>query len=356
MKFIYILPLLALISCYKQEVKSTPLPKVTVATAEVKTIPISLDAVGHFVALYSAEIKAQVEGTLISLHFQDGQTVNEGDLLFTIDPRPYIAALEQSIAERMQNVAKLQYSAEKVARYKTLLANKYVSELDYIQYVSELANLEATVMQNEANIRLANVNLDYCYIKAPFKGVTGKHFIDKGNLIANDGSTLVLLNQVDPLYIDFTIPEKDYVKIANYQNKGQNLDVLITYPEYPNVNATAKLILIDNTVNQNTGMILLRGEISNPERKFWPGQFVKATVVLYYKEDAIMVPEAAINIGQKGRYVYVVKDGVAEYKSVKIGLNVDGAIEVLEGVKTGDVVITNGQINVLPNSKVEASS
>ncbi len=355
MKYIFV-TLFILFSCSKQEIKSLPLPKVTVATAEIKKIPISLDAVGHFVALNSAEIKAQVEGTLISLHFQDGETVNEGDLLFTIDPRPYEAALEQSIAERMQNVAKLQYSAEKVARYKTLLANKYVSELDYIQYVSELANLEAAVMQNEASIRLANVNLDYCYIKAPFTGVTGKHFIDKGNLIANDGSTLVLLNQVDPLYIDFSIPEKDYVKIASYQTKGQNLDVLITYPEYPDVNATAKLILIDNTVNQNTGMILLRGEIANPERKFWPGQFVKTTLVLYYKEGAIMVPETAINIGQKGRYVYVIKDGIAEYRAVKIGATIDGSIEILEGVKQGDVVITNGQINVLPNSKVEVSS
>lgn len=280
MKFIYVIPFLALFSCGKQEVKSTPLPKVTVDTAEVKKIPITLDVVGHCVALYSAEIKAQVGGTLISLHFQDGQTVNEGDLLFTIDPRPYEAVLEQSVAERMQNVAKLQYSAEKVARYKTLLTNKYVSEVDYIQYVSELTNLEAAVMQNEANIRLANVNLDYCYIKAPFKGVTGKHLIDKGNLITNDGSTLVLLNQVDPLYIDFIIPESDYVKIATLQNREQNLDLLITYPEYPNMNVPAKLILIDNAVNQNTGTFLLRAEIANSDRKFLPGQRIKATIIL----------------------------------------------------------------------------
>lgn len=341
----YLVIALLVISCSKTQEKSVPLPKVSVATAVTKRIPVTIDAVGHFVALNSVKIKAQVEGTLVGIHFQDGQEVNEGDLLFTIDPRPYEAKRDQAVAERLQNLAKLQYSAEKVCRYRTLLPDNYVSQLDYIQYVSELANLEATVMKNEADIRLATVNLDYCYIKAPFKGITGLHFFDEGNLIGNDGSTLVIINQIDPIYLDFNIPERDFPKVAG----RQNLDVLITYPD----KATAKLVLINNQINPDTGMLFLRAQIDNPEHKFWADQFIKTKLVLYYKEDAVMVPEMAVNIGQKGRYVYVVQGGVAEYRSVKLGETVDGEIEVLEGVKAGEVVITNGQINVLPQAKVE---
>ena len=195
----------------------------------------------------SLEIKSDVPGRILSVYVQEGQLINEGDLLFTLDPRMYEAIRDRFIAERLQNVAKLQYAAEKVARYKTLLSENYVSQLDYIQYVSTLADLEAAVMKNEADIRIATIQLDACQIKAPFRGVIGKHFISKGSLITNTESPLMTLDQIDPIYIDFPIPKQ----IKN----TKDLMLLLS-------DSKEKPILIDDHI--------LRVKFMNPVHTFYP--------------------------------------------------------------------------------------
>ncbi len=346
----YLLPLLLLVSCTKKDKEEKKFTaNVNAEYAISKPIPLMISGIGHFVAYNSAEIKAQVEGRLMELHFQEGQFVNEGDLLFTIDPRPYEANLEKAIAERLQAVAKLQYAAEKVSRYQTLLPDNYVSTLDFIKYQSDMTDSEGMVMQKDAEIRLAEIDLDYCFIKAPFPGVTGKKLIDKGNLITNDGVSMLVIKQIDPIFIDFSVPERDFLKIARYFN-DRGLDVEIEFPECPGKNFTARLLLVDNEIRANTGMIPLRAQIKNEDSIFWPGQFIQANLIVTYIENAILIPETAVQIGQVGQYTFVInKDHKAELRKVQVGEQVGDLVQIVnDSVKPGEIVITEGQLDVRP--------
>ncbi len=252
MKTQYIIVFLALLSCQKSEQKTFRLQ-------------------GHFVPSNFVEIKAEVSGTLAGIHFQDGQKVKENDLLFTIDSRAYEAALDLAVSTRMQNLSKLQYAAEKVDRFKTLLANKYVSETDCAPYISELTNYESAMMQNDADIKIAKINLEKCSIKAPFSGVIGRHFIDKGNLILTDKPTLVTLSQTDPIYIDVQVSEKEYVKIRSLTKLHLTLN-------HQKDKIDAELVFIDTRVNPLNGTILLRAKVPNSEGKFIAGQTAKLII------------------------------------------------------------------------------
>ena len=339
--------------CTKKDVEQKVLAKVHGEYAVAKKIPMQIEGIGHFVAFNSAQIKAQVEGRLLRLHFQEGQFVEEGDLLFTIDPRPFEANLEKTIAEKMQAQAKLQYAAEKVARYQTLLPENYVSTLDFLKFQTDKLNYEGMVLQKEAEIRLAEIDLEYCFIKAPFSGITGKKLIDIGNLITNDGSTLLVVKQIDPIFIDFSLPERDFLKIAKYfQNRALPVD--IEFPDHPKSTFTADLILVDNEINKRTGMIPLRAQMPNGEAIFWPGQFVRANLIVTYIENAVIVPELAVQIGQVGQYVYVIgRDNRAELRKVKVGEQVENYVQILEGVKQGELVVTEGQLNVRPGIEIQ---
>ncbi len=209
---------------------------------------------GVVTPLNFAEIKPQVGGRVFEVWFEEGQTVQEGDLLFTIDPKPYEAMLEQAVAKRTQTLSRLQYAAEKVSRYESLLASGYVTEADFIHYTSELTSCEAMLMENDAEIRLAKLDLENCYIKAPFTGVVGKPL--------QENSSLATLYQIDPIYIEFVISEKQYAKLG----------------------PTPKLELLGGIVTPKvipmnpSGKVLLRVEYPNQKRLFWPGMHIKANL------------------------------------------------------------------------------
>lgn len=359
MKNVYLL-IIILISCFtgcsrkKPETKA-PVPRVKVAVAKSQRIPVALDAIGNFTAYNSADIKAQVEGRLEKIHFTQGDEVKEGQLLFTIDPRPFEAKRDDAIARRDQNIARAYYAEEKVSRYRVLLPERYVAELDYIQYKSNLDYYTAAVKEAEAEIRLANINLEYCYIKAPFTGLTSKKMIDIGNLITNNGDTLTIINQLDPIYIDFSIPERDFFKLREYYTKD-NLYVQCRFPDYPDHPFCAKLILIDNSIQKQVGMVPLRAEIRNPRKMFWPGQFIRSQLILTHIDDAILIPQSALTIGQKGRFVYVVKDDKVEYRAIEVGETLGSCVQIVKGVHPGEHVVTEGQINLLPNILVQIAS
>lgn len=345
---IALISLLPMVSCgKKQEKKKQVVANVNAAYAQKKRIPIKIDGIGHFVAFNSAEIKAQVEGRLMELHFEEGQFVSEGDPLFTIEPSPYEANLEKAIAERIQMVSQLQYAAEKVARYQTLLPENYVSTLDYIKFKTDMINYEGAVMQKDAEIRLAEINLDYCFIKSPFCGITGKKLIDKGNLITNNGQTMLVIKQIDPIYIDFALPERDFLKISRYCRHGR-LNVDVEFPEHPDITFTAELILMGNEIDKRTGMIPFRAQMRNPEQIFWPGQFVRADLIVSHVNNAIMVPVSTVQIGQKGHYAFVVKGDKAEYRHVETGETVGNMIQITKGIEEGELVVTSGQLGVRP--------
>lgn len=343
-------------SCHKKKAatKHRPVPKVMVEKVAEKDLPIVIDSIGHFRGYNEVAIKAQVEGVLERVFYTQGDFVRQGELLLVIDPSPYQAALKEAEAKLKETEANLRFAMDKVARYETLVTKDYVSQLDYDQFVTNVAYYEAQMMQNQAAVEKAKINLGYCFIRAPFTGRVGIRLVDEGNLIQNDGSTMLTLTQVQPTYIDFPVSERDLAKILKHNSAEKPLEVKAIVPDSEEKPFTGKLAVINNMVDQKTGMINLRGEIENEDLNAWPGQFIRVRLTLYHKPNALMVPVAAINTSQKGQYVYVVNSAnEAEVHRVQTGERIDNMIEVVKGIEKGERVIVQGQINVRPNTKVE---
>lgn len=345
------------VGCHKKAKKEkvSP-PKVRVGKVTEETVPVLLRAVGHFTPFNSANLSAQVGGELMQIHFQEGQMVKAGDLLFSIDQRPYAAKLDAASATKLRNEASLAYAQEKVSRYESLVSENYTSILDYIQYKTNRDMLEAMLLQNDADIRYAEIQLDFCSIHAPFSGVIGKRQVDIGNVIAADGSTLVTLNQVNPIYIDFSIPEREFMRIQTEQRKHP-LEVQISYMQEDKICALGELVMIDNQITATNGMIPLRAIMHNPERTFWPGQFVRVSLLVTHIPQAVMVPTSAINQGQKGQFVFVVDSSqTARMQYISIGEVYEGKTQVTKGLKPGQRIVTEGQVNISNNKKVQVAS
>ncbi|MEI8300027.1 MAG: efflux RND transporter periplasmic adaptor subunit [Chlamydiota bacterium] len=339
----------------KYEVKK---PLVRVETAEVleATIPLFLEGIGHVRAFNSVDIKSQVEGELIGVHYEQGQMVKEGELLVTIDPRPYQAQLHQAEGLLLETKANLRFAEEKVMRYTKLVKDDYVSKLDYDQYVTSVEALLASIKKNEGALDDAKVNLSYCYIKAPFQGRVGKRLIDKGNLIANDGATLMTLDQMQPIYVDFSLPEKQLTRILLKQAKG-DLKICVRIPEVNPVEEEGELVVIDNRVDPATGMIPLRAQFLNKQGLLWPGQFAKVRLILEEKSHAKLIPEEGVNIGQKGYFALVIDENQkVSVRSIILGETIAGICEIKQGLKKGEIVITQGQINTKIGDQVEIVS
>lgn len=352
-KLLILIPLLLFCGCErKKEAKPPPPSKVRVAQAKSETVSKYVDAIGHLTAYNAVEIQSQVEGELVKIHYTQGQNVQRGDLLVTIDPRPYEAALAKAEAQLAQNLANLNFAKDKVNRYKTLVKENYVSQLDFDQYVTNMEVSEAQILKDQAMIDEAKINLGYCYIRAPFSGQCGKQLVDEGNLITNDGRILVTINQLDPIYIDFTVSERDLFLIQKYQ-KVHDLKVQVILPDHPEEQFFGKLIVINNQVDEKIGMVKLRGEIDNEDHMLWPGKFIRVKLLLYDQPNTILVPISAVNNGQKGKYVYTVSpQSQAVYQTVETGETYGDWVEIKKGVNEGDTVIVQGQINLRPGSQV----
>lgn len=339
-------------SCSKDKPKTLPPPRVEVTKVIAKRIPIKIEAIGHFVAYNSAEIKAQVEGRLLKLHFTEGDFVKEGQLLYTIDPAPYEALLMEAEATLAESISNQLYASEKLSMYRGLVKDQYVSPLNFLEYETQKESLSAQVMKNEAAVAKAKIDLDYCFIRAPFTGITSKRYIDEGNLIVNNGDRLLTIKQIDPIFVDFSIPEKDFPRFMRYQQQSERA-IEVAYPMANDIKYQGKVVLVENEIDQSTGMIPLRGQLDNCHHTFWPGQFVRVSVILDHVDDALMIPDEAINIGQKGLYAFVVgKDNIAEYRPIETGERIGNMVQVTKGLKKDETVISNGQLNVRPRHPV----
>jgi len=349
---------LLFVSCSKKDKKENSYPIQKVETAKVLkyTIPQFLEAIGHVKAFNSAEIRAQVEGRLIKNHYTQGSIASKDELLITIDPSPYEAQLQQAQGAVIESQSQLNFAREKVERYTRLVKDEYVSKLNYDEYVTSVETLLGTIKKQEGILADAKVNLSYCYIKAPFKGRIGKKLIDEGNLIPNAGLPLVTIQQTQPIYVDFPIPER-YLSKFVLKQKQEPLKVLASIPQTDVPKQQGELIVIDNIVDKSTGMIAMRGQFINETDFLWPGQFVKVRLILDVVQNALLVPEEALNYGQNGFYVLTVdKSNVVGIKDVKVGENLNGVFQVLEGLSVGEIVITNGQINARVGNEVEPIS
>jgi membrane fusion protein, multidrug efflux system len=327
---------------------------VTVASVSQKNMPLQLEAIGSVDAYSTVSMRAQVTGTVTAVHFKEGQDVKQGDLLFTIDTRPFEAALKQAEANLAKDVAVLANAREQARRYAELIKKQYISQEQYDQIKTNAESLEATVEADKAAVENAKVQLSYCRIYSPVTGRTGSLLVNEGNLVrTNDATALVTINQISPIYVTFPVPEQNLSDIKKRWNAGK-LKVLALIPESEDRPAEGDLTFIDNTVDRTTGTIKLKATFANTDRQLWPGQFVKAVLKLADQPDAIIVPSQAVQAGQDGPHVFVVKPDLGvELRRVVVNRTLDGVAVVEKGVRPGEKVVTDGQFLLGPNSKVQ---
>ena len=330
---------------------------VMVATVIQKAMPIQLHAIGNVVTVSTVGIRSQVGGVLDTVHFKQGDDVAKGQLLFTIDRRPFVAMVQQAEANLARDRALLAKARSDVKRYSMLVGEDYVTKEQFDQTTAQAASLAATVQADEAAVETAKLQLGYCEIRSPIAGRTGNLLIYAGNLIkANDTTNLIVINQMDPIEVSFSVPEQYLPEIRERQKRG-DLRVQAVTRGKRSATIDGELTFIDNTVDTQTGTITLRGTFSNKDRALWPGQFVDVLVTLGQQPDAVVVPSKAVTPGQTGTYVFVVKpDSTVESVPVTVDRQMGEEIVIAKGLKPGQTVVTDGQLRLSPGAKVEVKS
>ncbi len=326
---------------------------VTAAAVAQEDVPVYIDEIGTSVSTNVAAIVPQVTGKITEVLFTEGTDVKKGDPLFTIDPRPYEAALASAEATLVQDQAKLQLSADQFKRSQQLASGNFISQQDLDTLHTSVSTGDALLKADEAAVVNAKLNVEYCHIVAPIDGRLGKRLVDLGNVVsANSTASMVVIEQVDPLYVDFTVAEPDLPDVRRYFAAGP-LKVVVSLPDQPDVTREGALSLIDNTVTSAAGTIQLRATLPNADRTFWPGQFVNVRLVLQTLKGALLVPTQAIQISQQGPYVFVIKDGdTADLRPVKIGQRQGDRTVITGGLQAGEQVVVTGQLALAPGGKV----
>jgi multidrug efflux system membrane fusion protein len=341
-----------------QREKRDPLVPVKVATAIQKAVPVQLQAVGTVEAYATVSIKSRVDGQLMGIHFREGQDVRKGDLLFTIDPRPSEVALKEAQARLERDMALADKADMDARRYAELVAKNFVSSDKYEQFRANSEALRASVDADRAVVDRAKLQLEYCYIKAPMAGRTGRLLVDEGTQIkANDDKGgMVDIAQIMPIYVGFAVPQQYLPQIKTHMAGGQ-LKVEAIIPDSRERSETGTLSFLDNKVSSQTGTVLLKGSFANTERRLWPGQFATVILTLTTRNDAVVIPSMAIQVGQDGQFVYVVKpDMTVESRPVVAGMSIGDDVVIDKGLSAGDTVVTEGQLRLVPGAKVQVSS
>lgn len=329
-----------------------PPAPVTVAAATARDVPVYLDAVGKMVAREVVSVQPQVSGRITKIHFTDGADVKVGDLLFTVDPRPFQAQLHQAEANLAQAEAALGLAKVNFARVQNVSDPRAISRQDFDAKKSAVETAEAAVQQGRAAVESARLDLDYCTIRSPINGRAGQRAIDVGNVVTANSGSLLVIQRLDPIYADFTIPEKDLGAVQ--RNMAQrSLRVEVRLADQDAHAREGKLTFLDNSVQDSTGTIKLRATLGNGDRRFWPGRFVRVRLILRTEREAVLIPAAAPQLSAKGPFVYVVKpDLSAELRPVKTGQQHDDWVVIADGLKAGERVVIDGQMGVTPGGKV----
>jgi len=328
-------------------------PAVIVAAATSKTVTVVEQTIGTVVANSTVQVTARVSGQLMSAPFKEGQIVHAGDLLFRIDPKPFQAALEQARAQLAKDSAQLFSAENDQKRYDALFAQHAASSQQRDQADATAKGLVATVASDRAALDVAKLNLGYTQIRSPIDGKTGPILIQPGNLIAvNGASPLVVLTQIQPVKVSFSLPQSDLPQIQE-RYRVHELSVLLDLHEATGKRLTAPVDFIDNEVNAQTGTIELRATFDNSDQRLVPGQLVDVAVNLKTLKNATVVQREAVNDGPNGRYVFVVaQTGEVVMRPVNVLFDDGTSMAVSGGVKPGDKVITDGQLRVVPGAKV----
>lgn len=343
-----------LASCGGARLGQAPPAPVTAVDAVVKDVPSVVTAIGTVEAYNTVSVKALVPGQLTGVHFKEGQDVRKGDLLFTIDPRPYQVALEQAKARLARDLAQLQSASAQEGRYADLVKKDFITEQQNDDARAAAESLKATVKSDQEDVEDARLNLEYCFIRAPMDGRLGTLLVQEGNLVkANDTQVLVTLNQITPVYVTFSVPEEALTQVRRASAR-RALAAEATLPADTGSRFSGTLSFIDNAVNSSTGTILLKATFPNEDRGLWPGQYAQVKLTLEDLVGAVVVPAEAVQKGQQGDFLYVVKpDMTAEMRSVKTGQVLDGEAVIEDGVKGGEKVVVDGQLRLFPGAAVE---
>jgi membrane fusion protein, multidrug efflux system len=359
-----------------------PVP-VSLKTATEESVPIQVRAVGTVEPYTSVEVKAQVGGELLNVKFAEGANVKKGDLLFEIDSRPFRETLRQAEAALRRNEAQLRAAEANLARARAQLKNAQTDAARYAELSKEglsarmqveqvrtaaevaaesvradeaaIESFRATLESDRATVEQARLNLSYCEIRAPISGRTGNLLLHPGNLVkANDDKPLVVINQIAPIFVTFGVPER-YLSSISHQNTRRKLVVDASAGANSGV-VRGNLSVIDNTVDSKTGTIRLKATFDNRDGNLWPGQFVNVALTME-PQTATVIPSEAVQAGQQGSFVYVVKaDQTVEARPVLVGQAFEGKVIVEKGVTSGETVVTDGQSRLFPGAKVVASA
>lgn len=326
---------------------------VVLATVERKDVAVYLDGLGNALPTYTVTVHTQVNGPLSSVNFKEGQFVHKGDLLAQVDPRPYIATLHQAEAALARDNATLKNAELNLERYRDLSAQKLIAVQQYTDQRALVDSTGGTIKTDEAQIESARLNVEYSRIVSPIDGVTGVRLIDPGNLVqTSDSGGLVVITQLDPMTVLFTLPEDDLPRVQLELQKGPL--AVDAYSRDGSLKlGTGSLTFIDNQINQTTATIRLRASFANPKSILWPNEFVKARLLLSTEKDVIVVPAPAIQRGPTGMFVYTVNtDMVSATRPVELA-SLQGDVAIIKkGLAPGEVVVTDGQNQLKPGSKV----
>jgi multidrug efflux system membrane fusion protein len=337
-----------------------PAVPVTVGAVGTRTVPVQLEAVGKVEPLSTVSVLARVGGELTGVRFAEGQEVQKGQVLFTIDPRPYQAALDQAQAAVVRDKAVAANSASDLKRYGDLVQKEYVTREQYDRIAADTASSSATVKADEAAVEAARLQLEYCTIRSPLSGRTGSLLVHAGNLVkANDAQPLVVIHQIQPIYVTFAVPEGELASIERYRSQKNGSQGQLMVESVPaeghGASQQGALSFIDNQIDRTTGTILLKATFPNAVRTLWPGQFTNVRLTLAQQANAVVVPAQAVLTGQQGQYVYVVRaDQTVENRGVQVARTVGGDAVITSGVTPGETVVTDGQLRLAPGSRIQA--
>lgn len=349
----------ALVGCSHAQVQSAPQPQavpVRVARVVRKNMPIKVESVGTGQAYSNVQIESQVDGELTGVYFKQGDFVRKGQLLFTIDPQPFQASLNQALGTLAKDSATAKNAVVTASRYKKLYQQGIVSRQQYDQYQSQADSYTAMVKADKAAVQSARLLLSYCKIYSPMDGKTGALGVFVGNLVkANSTPALVKINQINPIYVNFSVPED---LLAKVREAFRTKELVQAFPQTDSTHPEAgHLSFVDNSVDAATGTIMLKGTFPNRDHRLWPGEFVTVRLQLGEQKNAVVVPSVAIQTSQSGKYVWVVnKNKTVKMKTVKIQRQSQGQTVLAAGVSPGETVVTEGQLRLVPGAKVEIRS
>jgi multidrug efflux system membrane fusion protein len=348
--------LLTTVACSRGKVQaapSMPPPLVTVVNATVQDVPRYLDEIGRNAAFESVAVTPQVGGAIVERHFQDGENLTKGQLLFVIDPRPYKAQLDSAQATLAQSKAALDLAKIQFARDEEVIGARAISKQDYDTKKNTVDVDQAQVDAAAAALETAKLNLEYCYIHSPIDGRAGARLVDVGNVVQANSTSLLSIQRLDPIYANFTVTESDLPGVQKQMASGL-LKAAVRLPsDSENAARSGRVEFLDNAVQNGSGTVNLRATMNNSDRHFWPGQFVDVKLVLTTEKSAVLIPSQATQISQRGPFVYVLKsDDTAELRPIKLGQRQGDQVVVTEGLAPNERVVLAGQMLVRPGGKV----